>query len=46
MTYKEVIKRMESIGLAIDYSKIDVEDLEKECTNPEAFEEKIKKLDD
>jgi|GEM_PF-1057804 hypothetical protein len=44
MTYKEVIKKLESIGLEIDYDFIDkeVKDLEKECENPVEFESKIR----
>jgi hypothetical protein len=44
MTYKEVIKKLESIGLEIDYDFIDkeVKDLEQECENPVEFESKIR----
>ena len=44
MTYKEVIKKLESIGLEIDYDVIDkeVDDLSQECKDPKSFEEKIR----
>lgn len=44
MTYKEVIKKLESIGLEIDYDFIDkeVKDLEQQCDNPSDFEAKIR----
>lgn len=42
MTYNEVIKKLESIGVAIDYEKINVEDLNAECEDPKAFEDLIK----
>ncbi len=42
MTYNEVIKELESIGLEIDYASIDVEDLNAECEDVEAFKAKIK----
>lgn len=42
MTYNDVIKRLESIGIAIDYSKIEVEDLNGVCEDVKAFEEQLK----
>lgn len=37
MSYNEVIKEMESIGLEIDYTTIDVQDLNEKCTDEESF---------
>ncbi len=42
MTYNDVIKELESIGIEIDYEAIDVPDLNAPCDDPKAFEEKIK----
>ena len=42
MTYNEVIKRLESIGIEINYEAIEVADLNGECEDVEAFEELIK----
>lgn len=39
MSYNDVIKELESIGLEIDYSVIDVEDLNAKCDNEEAFKD-------
>lgn len=42
MTYNDVIKRLESIGIVIDYSTIKVNDLNAECEDVKAFEESLK----
>jgi len=42
MTYNDVIKKLESIGIAIDYSAIEVSDLNSECADPVAFEKQLK----
>jgi hypothetical protein len=42
MTYNEVIKKLESIGIAINYDAIEVEDLNSECEDQAAFEESIR----
>lgn len=42
MTYNEVIKQLESIGIAIDYSKIEVSDLNSVCEDAKAFEAKLR----
>ena len=42
MTYNEVIKKLESIGVAIDYSTVPAIDLNSECPDVVAFEEQIK----
>lgn len=41
MSYNDVIKELESIGLEINYSNIDVEDLNALCTDEEAFKEAL-----
>jgi hypothetical protein len=43
MTYNDVIKKLESIGIAIDYSTISVNDLNSECDDIEAFEAQLRK---
>lgn len=44
MTYNDVIKELESIGIEIDYEIIDVADLNAEVDNPKAFEEHIRHI--
>jgi hypothetical protein len=43
MTYNEVIKKLELLGIEIDYSVIDIADLNAECLDVSGFESKIKK---
>ena len=38
MTYNDIIKKLESIGIEIDYSVIEVSDLNSVCEDAEAFE--------
>ena len=42
MTYNDVIKKLESIGIAIDYSKIEVSDLNAICEDVAAFETQLR----
>lgn len=42
MTYNGVIKNLESIGIEIDYSTINVENLDSECEDVEAFEKQLR----
>jgi len=42
MTYNDVIKKLESIGIEIDYSTIQVNDLNSICSDVNAFENRIK----
>lgn len=44
MTYNDVIKELESVGIEIKYELIEVEDLNGECPDPKAFECQIRKL--
>jgi len=43
MTYNDVIKRLESIGIEIDYNEIQVSDLNKQCDDTEEFEQTLRK---
>ena len=43
MTYNDVIKKLESIGIAINYSTIHVDNLNSECDDVIAFEKLLKK---
>lgn len=38
MSYNDVIKQLESIGIEIDYTLIEVKDLNSECEDVQAFE--------
>ena len=38
MSYNDIIKQLESIGIEIDYSVIEVTDLNGECDDVKAFE--------
>ena len=38
MTYNDIIKKLESIGIEIDYSVIEVSDLNSLCNDTNAFE--------
>lgn len=42
MTYNDVIKKLESIGVSIDYSTIQVSDLNAECPDVTAFEAQLR----
>lgn len=42
MTYNDVIQKLESIGIEIDYSAIDVGDLNAPCEDVKAFEENLR----
>lgn len=42
MTYNDVIKQLESIGIAIDYSTIEVKDLNSVCEDVKAFEQQLR----
>ncbi len=46
MKHKEVIKKLESIGVEINYMQIDINMLEEECHDPAAFRTKICSTDD
>ena len=41
MSYKDVIKELESIGLEINYEAIDVEDLNEKCPDEESFRSQL-----
>ncbi len=41
MTYNDVIKELESVGLEIDYTAISVDDLNAECEDVDAFKEEL-----
>lgn len=41
MSYNDIIKELESIGLAIDYFAIDIADLNSECEDVNAFKEQL-----
>ncbi len=43
MTYNDIIKELESIGIEIDYTQINVDDLNSRCQDSSAFEQKNKK---
>ncbi len=38
MTYNDIIKKLESVGIEIDYSVIEVSDLNSLCNDANAFE--------
>jgi len=42
MTYNDVIKKLESIGISINYSAIQVDDLNSECDDIIAFKKRLK----
>lgn len=42
MSYNEIIKELESIGLEIDYNQIDVEDLNAICPDVDGFKEQLR----
>lgn len=42
MSYNDIIKELESIGIEIDYSTIDVNDLNAVCQDADAFREQLK----
>lgn len=38
MSYNDIIKQLESIGIEIDYTVIEVKDLNSQCDDVKAFE--------
>lgn len=43
MSYNDVIKKLEAIGIEIDYTNINEKDLNALCQDVSAFEKRIKK---
>jgi len=43
MTYNDIIKKLESIGITIDYTVIEVSDLNSQCDDVNAFEALLRK---
>lgn len=42
MTYNDIIKKLESIGIEIDYTRIELSDLNALCNDTNGFEQSIR----